>query len=66
MGKLFFRKKSDPYCLIQFRLTVGERDKLKVLCAELGLTLQEFIRRILRGAIPDIMTPNNLDKKIGE
>lgn len=37
--------------LIQFRVTEEEHSRMKVLCAELNITVQTFVRSLLRGAL---------------
>jgi len=51
--KTYDRINKGPYVLLQIRLTPEELRKLRVLAAELGITAQEFIKRLLRGVNPN-------------
>lgn len=57
MGKIYKRKNGTSYTILQIGLKVHERNKLRVLCAELGLSMQEFIKRLIRSKFPDILAP---------
>jgi predicted transcriptional regulator len=53
MAKIFERKRDKTkYQLIQIRISEEERCKLRVLAAELGITVQMFIKRLIQGSVP--------------
>lgn len=56
MAKIFKRQSMEPYCLLQIRLKVRERNKLRVLCAELGISMQQFFIHLLRNAAPEVFS----------
>jgi hypothetical protein len=44
-------KKDQRYVLVQFRLHPFERDRLRILAAELGLSMQQFLLKLLKGTL---------------
>lgn len=59
MAKANRWKTKEPYTYVQFRLKVRDRNRLKVLCAELGITIQGFMLRLLRNSFPEITHSEN-------
>lgn len=41
-----------PYVNLLVKMSKEEHRQLKKLCVELGLSMQEFIRRMLAGSLP--------------
>lgn len=41
-----------PYVNLLVKMSREEHRQLKKLCAELGLSMQQFIRRMLAGSLP--------------
>lgn len=39
--------------LVQFRLTKSEKYRLKLMCAQLGITIQDFIHKLIIGKVGD-------------
>lgn len=53
-------KKPDKH-RVQLWLLDEERKRLGVLCAELGITVQTFFRRLLRGALGGVESGDRED-----
>ena len=49
--KEYERKTKEPFVMVQIRVSKEERRKLRMVCAELGVSLQEFVRKLLRGSL---------------
>lgn len=47
MEKIYHRKKKPPQVIVCVRISPEEKHKLKIVCAELNISIQEFIRRLL-------------------
>lgn len=59
VGRTRRRRYKNSYVLVQFRMKPEARLRLRMLCAQLGITAQEFIKRLLKGALADV----ELEKK---
>ena len=57
MAKVYYRKDGTSYTMLQIQLKISERNRLRILCAELGISMQEFIKRLLRNQFPGIISP---------
>jgi antitoxin component of RelBE/YafQ-DinJ toxin-antitoxin module len=55
MAKEYIRKLGRPYKLLQVRVEVDEFNAFKALCEEMGISVQEMLRRLLirNGIIKD-------------
>ncbi len=47
MAKAFQRKNGSKYVLLQIRVSLDQMARIRVLCANLGITAQEFIKRLI-------------------
>lgn len=46
------KRDNEEVVMLYFRVTVKERDKLRLLAAELGLkSVQELLRKLIRGKV---------------
>lgn len=54
MPKVYKRKFKEPFVIVQMRFRISERQQLKALCGELDMSIQEFIKRVLYGAVPEL------------
>lgn len=45
---------SGELVLLQIKITKEEKKRLKRLCVELDISLQEFIKRLIRGSLGDV------------
>lgn len=57
MAKIRYRKNNEPYTMLTIRMRVRDRNKLRVLCAELDVSMQEFVLRLLRNKFPGVISP---------
>lgn len=48
MGRKRMWRNGVPYLKVAFRVTREEKKKLRLMCAELDMTIQEFLRKLLK------------------
>jgi len=51
--RLSTRLRKDGFVGIQFQMDIGEQRKLNAVCAAKGITVTEFARDLLLGALAD-------------
>lgn len=63
MAKVYKRKrKQTQYVLVQFRMTLEERLRLKLLVAELGIdNMQQFFQKLLANTLPKLPEGYKMD-----
>lgn len=49
--KEYVRKTMEPYVLLQIRLKKSDRQRLREIAAQVGMTANEFIKRLLQGKL---------------
>lgn len=49
ISKEYVRKDGTRLVMVATRIAVEERRKLRILAAELGLSVQELVRKLIRG-----------------
>lgn len=66
MAKVYQRKSQEPYTMLTIRLRVREKVKLRILAAELDMSMQGLIKCLLKAQCPGVLDPSKQPRRFSE